>query len=629
MTARALAACALATTTALLVCLGPSEWALAAAHAAAASGRAAPRRAAPRPAAPRCVPAHVNASNVLPGTTLAASPLPGSYDASPRTQVSLVGVPSAAIASVSVRGSRTGRHAGRLSAYSQGDGASFVPAAPFHEGETVTVTGSLRSSAGATRFAFHFVVAHEDPIPFVRTPHVHGDDPNEKQHFVSAPALAPPSIAVTDRSSHTSSGLLFAAPYGGPGASGPMIFDETGSLVWFDPLPAGTEAANLQPQRLEGQPVLTWWQGYIPPQGFGKGEDVIANDSYQVIDRVHAGNGLAADLHDLIITPQDTALLTVFNPIACNLARVHGGSDAAVTDSIFQELDLRTGLVRREWHSLDHVPLSDSYNPVAGASAVWPFDYFHLNSLQQTRGDTMLLSARNTWALYELNASTGQVIKRIGGRRSDVMLSPGAATAYQHDATMLPNGTISIFDNGGTPKVHSQSRGIVVALDANGRSEALIGQYEHPQPLLSGSQGDIQPLENGDEFIGWGSEPFFSEFNAQGQLLFDAHMHGSYESYRGYRFAWTGAPAGAPAIAAAPASSTAPVTVDASWNGDTRTTTWRVLAGTSPEALAPVASAPRSGFETAIATPGAAPYVAVEALDSNGAVLGTSRTIAG
>ncbi len=87
-----------------------------------------------------------------------------------------------------------------------------------------------------------------------------------------------------------------------------MIFDQAGNLVWFHPLPAGTAAAtNLQVQQLGGQPVLTWWQGYIPPQGFGEGEEIIDNAAYQQIGRVHAGNGYKADLHDFHITQQGTA----------------------------------------------------------------------------------------------------------------------------------------------------------------------------------------------------------------------------------------------------------------------------------------------------------------------------------
>ena len=160
-----------------------------------------------------------------------------------------------------------------------------------------------------------------------------------------------------------------------------------------------------------------------------------------------------------------------------------------------------------------------------------------------------------------------------------------------------PNGTISIFDNGAVPKVHAQSRGVLVEVDPDTKTDTILAQYEHPSPLTSGSQGNVQVLANGDVFIGWGSAPYFSEFSAGGQLLFDAHMPGSYESYRAYRFPWTGAPATPPAIAVSPpagaaAQGAAPLTVYASWNGDTRTASWRVLAGPSAQQLAPVAAAP-------------------------------------
>ncbi|HTC73331.1 MAG TPA: hypothetical protein VK655_10625, partial [Solirubrobacteraceae bacterium] len=128
-------------------------------------------------------------------------------------------------------------------------------------------------------------------------------------------------------------------------------------------------------------------------------------------------------------------------------------------------------------------------------------------------------------------------------------------------------------------------------------------------------------------FIGWGAEPYFSEFSSSGQLLYDAHMHGSYQSYRTYRFPWTGAPSEAPAVAAS--TSGGQLTVYASWNGDTRTAGWRVLGGPSAGQLTTVASASRTGFETPVAVPAAQAFVAVQALGPAGEVLGTSRTISG
>ncbi len=284
--------------------------------------------------------------------------------------------------------------------------------------------------------------------------------------------------------------------------------------------------------------------------------------------------------------------------------------------------------MRREWHSLDHVGLSESYSLAERTSTQWPYDYFHVNSIDELPNGRTLISARNTWALYELNTRTGQVLVRIGGKRSNVRLSRGAATAYQHDASVLPNGTISIFDNGAVPKVHHQSRGMVIEVNPRAKTDRLLAQYLHPGALSADSQGNIQLLGNGDLFVGWGSRPYFTEFSAAGQLLFDAHLHGSYQSYRAYRFGWTGTPTGAPAIAAIARKGRGPV-VYASWNGDTQTASWRLLAGPSAQQLAPVSTVARNGFETAIAAPGPEPYVAVQALSSSGAVLGTSRTIAG
>jgi len=134
---------------------------------------------------------------------------------------------------------------------------------------------------------------------------------------------------------------MFAAPYSGPGKNGPMIFDEAGNLVWFDPLAPNLAASNLQVQQYNGRPVLTWWQGYIPPQGFGQGEEVI--DTAPTSSRARAcGQRLQSGPPRLPHHPADTAVMTVFNPIDCNLSWMGGPSGGAVTDSVFQEIDLAT-----------------------------------------------------------------------------------------------------------------------------------------------------------------------------------------------------------------------------------------------------------------------------------------------
>jgi hypothetical protein len=579
------------------------------------------------PAVTQCVPSQLNRSDLLPGTKLAVSPLPDSLDASDDTQISMLGYPASDLSGISVSGSGSGNHSGRLEAYSQGDGASFVPSQSFLPGEAVVVHGKLKVAGKSYPFAFHFTIAVPDPLGHPASAPNPPAKSGELFVFHSRLDLRAPMVTVNAASAGESPGDIFVAPYSGPGQDGPMIFDGAGNLVWFDPLPPGTEAANLQVQQYEGKPVLTWWQGYIPPQGFGQGEEVIANSNYRQITKFRAGNGLPADLHEFHINSNDTVLLTSFNPIRCNLSSVGGPRSAAVTDSLFQEIDLKTHLVRRDWHPLDHIALSQSYASPTGSTTEWPFDYFHINSIDPSSSGSTLISSRNTSALYELNSSTGQVTAQIGGKHPSEKLGAGAATAYQHDAQELPNGEISVFDNGGVPKVHPQSRGVILSVNTSTKTDTLVGEYEHPTPLSAGSQGNVQALEAGNMFIGWGAEPYFSEYTASGSLVFDARLPDKAESYRGYRFQWSGYPTGAPAIAVAGAAGS--TSVYASWNGATAITSWQVLSGASPTELSVTASAPKGGFETTISTPGSPAYVAVRALGSGGEVLGTSHAIKG
>jgi hypothetical protein len=581
-------------------------------------------------AAPQCAPAQLDGSAALAGGAVTVSPAPNTLDASYLTQISFLGVPAAELANVVVVGSRSGSHAGRLAAYSQGDGASFLPSKPFAQGEVVTVRAQLRTGTGTTPLAWRFTVAEVDstsrsletPPPPAPAP-----KPSELQHFLSRPDLQPPTVTVSTNTGTQVPDDMFLAPYAGPGQYGPMILDSNGGLIWFKPLPHGARAADLRVQEYAGQPVLTWWQDPLVADGQSDAGVVIANDSYKDIAIVRAGNGYQPDLHAFAITPQGTALFTVYDAIRCNLSAYGGPADGAVADTLFQEMDLKTGLVRFEWHSLDHVALSASYMPVdSGGTSTSPWDYFHINAVSKP-GEELLVDSRNTWAAYALDPHTGQIMWRLGGKHSSFAMGPGASPAWQHDARAGPNGTITFFDNGGTPKVHSQSRGIVLQLDLTHMTATLISSFAHPKPLLAASQGDLQPLTGGDWFSGWGQEPFFSEFSPSGTLLFDAHLPPGYQSYTVLKFPWSGDPPQPPQIAIRPGAQRG-VVVYASWNGATAVSQWRVLGGASARTLAPLALAPRSGFETALTLTSVPAYLAAQALGAQGQVLGTSATAA-
>jgi Arylsulfotransferase (ASST) len=575
--------------------------------------------------APACAPATLG-NSALQGGAVTISPLAGSRDASPQTQISFLGVPAGELSAISVVGSQTGAHSGRVAAYSQGNGASFLPSRPFAEGERVTVHARLQVARTARMLIDEFVIAHQDQI--TTTPKAaQPGSAAEVQGFHSRPDLQPPVLTVTAQSPAVAAGDLFVAPYSGPGQAGPMILDPSGGLLWFKPLPTHTSATNLEVQQYAGQPVLTWWQGDVTVHGFGLGEGVIADATYTDIAHVHAGNGHQADLHEFQLTPRGSALVTAYDPILCNLSSVGGPSYGGVTDSLFQEVDVKTGLVMYEWTSIDHVALGESYEPASRSSTGTPFDFFHLNSVNPDPDGSLMISSRNTWTVYKLDGRTGQVDWRLGGKHSSFKMGSGTGTAWQHDPRELPDGSVSLFDNGASPKAHSQSRGIVISLTDPPGTAKLVTRLTHAPPLVAESQGNVEALANGDWFIGWGQEPYLSEFDPAGQLLFDAHFPVHSESYRDFRFAWTGMPAHPPAFAIQAGGPSGAI-VYASWNGATLVTAWRLLAGPSASSLATVAQVPRGGFETPIPVPAGTvgPYVAVQALGAAGQVLGTSAT---
>jgi hypothetical protein len=574
-----------------------------------------------------CAPSILNRSALLDGA-VTVSPLPGSRDASPLTQISLLGVPASELSEVSVRGSRSGAHSGRLEAYSQGDGTSFLPARQFRPGERVSVRATLTQEGRATPITYSFDVAVPDTFGEAGGSSRPRTEPRDYQSFHTRPDLRPPTITVTAHAAGASSGDLLLAPYSGPGQYGPMILDENGAMVWFKPLlPAGTRAADLRVQSWQGKQVLTWWQDPLVTSTSSKAGIVIDDGSYRQIAVVRGGNGYQPDLHEFQITPRGTALITVYDGIDCDLSSMGGPVEGAVADTLIQELDLKTGLVRYEWHSLDHVPLSDSYASPRPGTRKTPFDFFHVNSIDVTHDGSLLIDARNTWTAYDTDDRTGQVRWRLGGKRSSFKLGAGAVTAYQHDAREQPDGNITFFDNGATPKIHPQSRVIELHLDRTAMTATLVRRDEHDPPLVAGSQGNMQAEPNGDWTVGWGQSPYLSEFGPNGQVLLDAHMPGPYESYRTYRQSWTGTPLTKPAMALT--RSHGHLTVYASWNGATEVASWRVLAGPAAASTTAIATAPRAGFETAIAL-GSAPapgsYVSVQALSATGEVLGAAAS---
>jgi hypothetical protein len=442
-------------------------------------------------------------------------------------------------------------------------------------------------------------------------------EPPAVPRWHTRPDLRIPALTVSHSEAAASRDPIFIAPYNAPaGQAGAVIADDSGQALWENPL-AGKVTTDFRVQSYRGSPVLTWWQGNIE-LGHGVGEYVIADSSYRAIRRVQAARGLRGDLHEFVITPRDTALLTTYAVVSADLSSVGGARSGTIQDAIFQEIDLSSGRLLLEWHSLEHIALQESYAPVTP-----DWDFFHINSVDLDGDGNLLVSGRSTHTVYKLDR-TGAVLWRLGGRHSDFAMGAGSVFAWQHHARRQLDGTLSLFDNGAAPAVERLSRGLVLDLDEHAMTATLLAQYTHPR-VLAGSQGSVQLLSNGNVFVGWGEVPRVSEFDHAGRIVFDAVLGETYQSYRAFRLPWLGRPADAPAIAVV--GHGAEQAVYASWNGATDVHRWQLLAGTHGGPLRAVASVRSRGFESALPLASAGPRLAVRAHDIAGVPLGQSQTV--
>jgi len=426
---------------------------------------------------------------------------------------------------------------------------------------------------------------------------------------------------VTTKAHDTAPGYVFAAPNKG----GAMIFDNSGQVVWYRPL---HHAMDFKVQNYRGSPVLTFEEHV---SGGGQGY-VILDDTYREIARVRAGNGYRGDHHEFLITPEDSALITIYDVVPKDLSGFGGRKDGAIRQGIVQEVDIETGEVLFEWRSLDHVDIDETYVKPSEFKQV--FDYFHLNSIDVDHDGNLLVSARLTFAVYKIDRNSGQIIWRLGGKKTDFEMGSGARFSYQHDARRQPDGTITIFDNGNTvfkhgngrPRAIEESRGIVLEVDEERMRASLVRDYTHPDKQFAHASGNMQVLPNGNVFIGWGRALAISESSKDGQLLFSASLPPKNGTYRAFRFPWSGYPSDHPS-AVAQRTSEDKVRVYASWNGATEVARWEVLAGPRRDQLRPIGSALRHGFETTIEARTAEALIDVQAKNQSGKVLGTAEAV--
>jgi hypothetical protein len=462
--------------------------------------------------------------------------------------------------------------------------------------------------------------------------------------YVSRPDLSPPQLTVNVSGKGQAPGFIFVANFQNKfvqsplvGQGGPMILDNKGRLIWFRPVAKGVDTLNLQVQTYNGKPVLTWWQGFVSPStGEMTGTWYVADNHYKVIARITGQQGWEPSGHEFLITKQGTALITGYKHITGDTSVAGGKPDGPLLDSGVLEYNIKTGQLMNLWSAAEHIPMDQSYTRTSPQNPN-AFDAWHINSIDLDSAGNVLVSMRNTWAIYKYNRPSGNIIWTLGGKTSSFSFGDQVHFAFQHDARFQKNGQISLFDNeccsfipqpDGTvrpaPPVNGNSRGLVVKLDENAKTASFVMERKL-YDLVAGTQGALQLLPNGNAMIGWGQQPFFSEFSKTGKLLLSIRFPDPDISYRAYRLPWSAVPPGRPSIAARPTGSNTRVYV--SWNGATNVVAYQILSGPSSRKLKPLRRVARGGFETPVTVRGRGPLFQAKALDTRGRVVGTSKLV--
>jgi len=448
--------------------------------------------------------------------------------------------------------------------------------------------------------------------------------------FVSRSDLKPPMLSVSVLGSPDGVPpymFLGNKGYTGPavGQSGLLMARRDGDIAWFSPITRGS-VTDFNVQSYQGKPVLTWWHGIIG-SSYGKGTCYLADSSYSLIATINGGNGLVPDLHEFNLTDQGTALVDAYRPHTADLTPFGGKATGTIVSGVVWEIDVATGDILYEWDSFDHVPVTETKDQFFGGTPDNPFDYFHINSIAVASDGDLLVSSRHTWTVYKIGRRDGQIRWRLGGKKSDFTFGPGAGFEWQHHVRAHGTDLLTVFDNASSPPEEAQSRGLILRLDTQHMHATLVRAFTNPAGgLLADNQGSIQLLPGNRAFVGWGAQPYFDEFDADGAVLLSGHLPIGDQSYRTFTGDWTGQPKDKPAIVVLPNPARG-VVAYVSWNGATEVASWRVHAGRRESALDVVAALPKAAFETVIPANSTGPYFAVTAHDSSGSLIGQSAIV--
>lgn len=515
------------------------------------------------------------------------------------------------------------------SSYITADGCRIVltPDRPFLQGETVSVDCSAGSSGS---IGWSFVVRPLDPVrPVTEILREPWDPLPQGGAPPSRDAVAVPSDfpAITfSPSGSQAPGSLFFTPYipAGTNPSNYLIMaSSSGEILFYRNSPQVFMNAEVQQDG-----CLSYALGGLYSDSI---RWIELDQTYSKVDSF-AVVGYNTDIHDFTVADNDDLLLIGEDLRYMDLSGVvpGGSTNALVMGLLIQEQD-RNHQVVFQWSSFDHFEITDAcdYVDLTGDFV----DYVHCNSIDEDADGGLIVSCCAMTECTKIDRTTGDIVWRFGGYLSDnpdftIVDDPLGGFSSQHDFRHVSGNLYSVFDNGSHRTPHI-SRGLVYALDTQSMTATLVRSFQITG-LWGTHMGSTQILQGGDMVIGWGdvngvqARPDITEVNSAGTVVFSGRMNNvQLESYRAYRFDWTGQ-ALVPYLVAMIPSGQNHVQLTYNVFGTQQFASYDIYRGSSPGSLSFLTSTPNRQIDL-WALPIGMNYFAVKARDMQGVPTGFSN----
>ena len=320
----------------------------------------------------------------------------------------------------------------------------------------------------------------------------------------------------------------------GPGAGKPynVIFDNTGSPIWYQLMPDERRDMKVQPN------------GALTMMAHAGGDRFIGLDThYRERTNYWAVNGYRTDEHELQVLAGGNYLLIGVCSQTINMSQhLFGGySPAWVAETVLQEFTSAGELIF-QWRAWDQYDVRElrADDPLASS-----FRFPHMNAIEIDTDGHILLSCRHLSEVTKINRDSGQIIWRLGGAHSDFTFVDDSLNGFecQHSIRVAGTNRYILFDNGNfhNPPV---SRAVEYELNLTNMTARVVWQYPATPTtnLYSYYMGNVQRLTNGNTLINWalGKLPKLTEVRPDGTKAFEMNWAGHYEAYRVWRCPWNG-----------------------------------------------------------------------------------------